>query len=491
MSKANQIRQKAQEFLSKGHIEKAIQEYRRLLTIESKNPNLYNELGDIYLRAGDKAQAVQNFEKAATIYEKVALYNNAVAVCKKILRVDPEKIDTMFRLGELRAKQKLTGEAVTFFTQYIEAVLENPQVLLPRAQKDVDLMLELMPSNEAMLAMAVGIYEQLGMKLKAIEVYGRLVAIAVQEKDSKRQIRYAQKIEEIKAALSPAELERIQTIETAGGGAPGSAAPIAGEMAPPPEDVPAAEVDSDEAPAALPSDFDPEPPGDESAPAEAAAEAEGGIPGESGVDAGVDEAVEEAEMVAAMSQGREPGVTDGSFADRRKHSEDAASPIASEAPSGETQQDRPDPPAATFAETGSERGENLAEEITSDVEKDDLRSHFDLGMAYLEMGLYTEAIREFQSASRAQEFLLSSMEMIGYCFLKCNQPRLAVKQLTHALAIEKASGAGSLGIHYNIGLAYEMLGEFETAREHFEEVYIVDMSFRDVAEKMKKFSTVI
>jgi hypothetical protein len=35
-----------------------------------------------------------------------------------------------------------------------------------------------------------------------------------------------------------------------------------------------------------------------------------------------------------------------------------------------------------------------------------------------------------------------------------------------------------------------MLGEFETAREHFEEVYVIDMSFRDIAEKMKKFSTV-
>jgi tetratricopeptide (TPR) repeat protein len=150
----------------------------------------------------------------------------------------------------------------------------------------------------------------------------------------------------------------------------------------------------------------------------------------------------------------------------------------------------PDPLAATFAGTDSEQGETLVEEITSDVEKDDLRSHFDLGMAYLEMGLFNEAIREYQIASRAEEFQLSSMEMIGYCFIKCNQPRLAVKQLTHALEIEKATGAGSLGIHYNIGLAYEMLGEFETAREHFEEVYIMDMSFRDVAEKMKKFSTV-
>jgi tetratricopeptide (TPR) repeat protein len=490
LSKANQIRQKAQEFLGKGHIDKAIQEYRRLLTIESKNPNLYNELGDIYLRAGDKAQAVQNFEKAATIYEKVALYNNAVAVCKKILRVDPDKIDTMFRLGELRAKQKLTGEAITFFTQYVEAVLENPQVLLPRAQKDADLMLDLMPSNEAILAMAVGIYEQLGMKLKTIELYRKLIAFALQEGDSKRQIRYTQKIEEIKATLSPAELEKLQTFETGAEGSPESATAIAGEMSPPPADIPAAEADSDESAASSPSDPVPAPPDIEPAPAAAAEEAGEGKPDEPGVDAAVDEAVEEAEMVAAMSQGRETVGADGSFVDRRKSAEDATSAIANEAPSGATPPGPADERATIFADTGSERGGTFAEEITSDVEKDDLRSHFDLGMAYLEMGLFTEAIREFQSASRAEEFRLSSMEMIGYCFIKCNQPRLAVKQLTHALEIEKETGAGSLGIHYNIGLAYEMLGEFETAREHFEEVYIVDMSFREVAEKMKKFSTV-
>jgi tetratricopeptide (TPR) repeat protein len=133
---------------------------------------------------------------------------------------------------------------------------------------------------------------------------------------------------------------------------------------------------------------------------------------------------------------------------------------------------------------------NLVEEITSDVEMNDLRSHYDLGMAYLEMGLYTEAIKDFQIASRCADLQLSSMEMIGYCFLKHGQPRLAVKQLSHALEIAKASGAENLGIHYNLGLAHEMLGELPTAREHFEEVYIVDMSWRDDADKMKKLSTV-
>ena len=489
MSKANQIRQKAQEFLSKGHIDKAILEYRRLISIESKNPNLYNELGDIYLRAADKTQAVQNFEKAATIYEKVALYNNAVAVCKKILRVDPDKIDAMFRLGELRAKQKLAGEAATYFTQYVEAVLENPQTLLPRAQKDADIMLELMPSSEAVLAKAVEIYEQLGIKLKTIEIYGKLIVFAGQEGDSKRQAGYARRMQEIKAGLSPAELENLKKDDPVEGTAAQEAAPISGEM-PEAADIPAAGADFDEPAEVPPADFIPEPSDVESARAAAEEDADDGEPYGSGIDTGVDEAVEEAEMVAAMSQGREVLGPNGSLVDRRKPSGDETSAIAKEVPSGGTPSGSADPPVTTFAKIGAEGGETLAEEITSDVEKDDLRSHFDLGMAYLEMGLFNEAIREFQIASRAEEFQLSSMEMIGYCFIKCNQPRLAVKQLAHALEIEKATGAGSLGIHYNIGLAYEMLGEFETAREHFEEVYIVDMSFRDVAEKMKKFSSV-
>jgi tetratricopeptide (TPR) repeat protein len=500
LSKANQIRQKAQEFLGKGHIDKAIQEYRRLLTIESKNPNLYNELGDIFLRAGDKAQAVQNFEKAATIYEKVALYNNAVAVCKKILRVDPEKTDTMFRLGELRAKQKLTGEAVSFFAQYVEAVLENPQALLTKSQKDVDLMLELMPSNEAVMAKAVEIYEQLGMKLKTIQLYRKLITMAAREGDSKKQVRYEQRVGELKADLSAAELEGLREGEAAAE-AEAEAAKPAGEA----EDTPAADAAAEggasvEPAEVPPSDSTAETPDTEDVMTGDEVEADGGgdaSEAEAGAEearspdeSGVDEAVEEAEMVAAMSQGREPFVQGDSFVDRRKPAEDADATLAGESDSAAPTQEGTAPDGSEEAPSHPERGQTLAEEITSDVEKDDLRSHYDLGMAYLEMGLYTEAIREFQIASRAQEFQLSSMEMIGYCFLKCNQPRLAVKQLTHALEIEKATGAGSLGIHYNLGLAYEMLGEFETAREHFEEVYVIDMSFRDIAEKMKKFSTV-
>ena len=84
MSKASQIRQKAQEYLRKGNIDKAIEEYKRLVGVESKNPNLFNELGDVFLRAGDKVQAVANYEKAIKNYEKaINNYKKAMELQKK------------------------------------------------------------------------------------------------------------------------------------------------------------------------------------------------------------------------------------------------------------------------------------------------------------------------------------------------------------------------------------------------------------------------
>lgn len=473
MSKASQIRQKAQEFLQKGQVDKAIQEYRRLISIESKNPNLYNELGDIYMRANDREQAVQNFEKAAVIYEKVALYNNAVAVCKKILRVTPEKPETIMKLAELRAKQKLDGEAGAFFAQYAEVVLANPQQLAQKAQKDVDRMLELSPANETVLSKAAEIFEQLGMKLRVAELYGKLAAAARERGDAARHAQFSRKVEEIKRGLAPEEAAQVQSAEVPAATAPDADAGAGAEASSATSET--AESGDAEADAGE-SESDGEIPAAEAEPAPAA-----GVGGR--LDDSARQAVEEAEIVAAMSQGRE-GFTGGTG---------AAGPIPERRAAAPEPPARTEPPAAPTASidaSDEDAGEDLVDEITSDVEKDDLRSHYDLGMAYLEMCLYTEAIRDFQIASRCPDLQLSSMEMIGYCFIKSGQPRLAVKQLLHALEIAKQSGADSLGIHYNLGLAFEMLGESQRAREHFEEVYIVDMTFRDVAEKMKKMSAV-
>jgi len=130
-----------------------------------------------------------------------------------------------------------------------------------------------------------------------------------------------------------------------------------------------------------------------------------------------------------------------------------------------------------------------ASEVIADVDEDDYRSHYDLGVAYLEMGLFSEAVREFQFASNSSSYQVRSLEMIGQCFTEQNQPELAIKQLIRGLSRVGGDGRDTLGIKYNLGLAYEMIGEIEKAQSCFEDVYVIDVAFRDVEEKINKYAS--
>ena len=120
---------------------------------------------------------------------------------------------------------------------------------------------------------------------------------------------------------------------------------------------------------------------------------------------------------------------------------------------------------------------------TSDEDYD---SHYDLGMAYLEMDLFADAIREYQLAAKSDQLKIKSLEMIGLCFLRQNQPALAIKQLETALKLIDPSSSDALGVRYNLGLAHEQSGNRDAAKAAFEDVYIVDVTFREVAKKMEQ-----
>ncbi|UCF06749.1 MAG: tetratricopeptide repeat protein [bacterium] len=543
MSKSSQLRQRAQSFLKKGNLPKAIEEYRRLLSVESKNPNLYNELGDIHLKANDRQQAVSCFEKAVTNYEKVALYNNAVAVCKKILRIVPNRVETIFKLGELKAKQKFAGEAVNYFSQFMDLTFSGSEVIGGDIQGKIDRMVELVPDNEEVHSKAADAYSRIGMKLKAAELLSALIVSAGERGDSERMKFYQVRIESLRSAMTRDELDEVDRLierhpagEESGtpAGEPdtstgdivtaGGPAETYGDDAIPDEDgdLAAGAADVQHAPEgspdAQPEGSAPMHEGPEAGPA-AEVKQEGDVPEEAAESPA--EEFDESEMIAAMDINESPPVAEQQVQqpepeealDKTQVIPPAGKRVSVEADSGtapDTQVagggDSPETEAeavgveqadastdfSSMIEEGEDADEvaELTQEITSDIEANDHKSHYDLGMAYLEMALYTEAVKEYQIAARSEQLQLKSMEMIGYCFLQMNKPRLAVKQLVRGLEIAKSVGGDKLGLHYNLGMAYDMLNEPDKAREHYEEVYIVDVTFRDVAEKMKRYSTI-
>ncbi|MFA5032632.1 MAG: diguanylate cyclase [bacterium] len=117
--KSTKIReQKAKDLLKEYKYSEALQEYQVLIQDEPNNPNFYNIIGDIYKMMKLTDDAINSYKKAREIYTKDFLYNNAVAISKKILRINPDAEETYYILGILYSQLKLKSEAIENFVDY-------------------------------------------------------------------------------------------------------------------------------------------------------------------------------------------------------------------------------------------------------------------------------------------------------------------------------------------------------------------------------------
>ncbi len=112
------IKQSASEHSARGEYELALQEYNKLLAENDSDASVHNLMGDIYLKMGDREQAIMEFERAIEIYTEEAFFTNAVAVCKKVLRADSDRATVYEEMGDLYSKQGLLGEAVAKYNEF-------------------------------------------------------------------------------------------------------------------------------------------------------------------------------------------------------------------------------------------------------------------------------------------------------------------------------------------------------------------------------------
>ncbi len=122
--------------------------------------------------------------------------------------------------------------------------------------------------------------------------------------------------------------------------------------------------------------------------------------------------------------------------------------------------------------------------VAENVEEEDYQSHYDLGVAYKEMGLVDEAIAEFQKALRGPENRVRVYEAIGQCFVEKGQNQMAAKVLARALDERGASDEQLIGVLYLLGRACEALGKGDEAMQYYQRVFVVDIQFQDVAERL-------
>jgi tetratricopeptide (TPR) repeat protein len=146
--------------------------------------------------------------------------------------------------------------------------------------------------------------------------------------------------------------------------------------------------------------------------------------------------------------------------------------VEEEAPSGDE--------AADFADMLRKFKQGVAE----NVDDGDHESHYDLGVAYKEMGLIDEAISEFQVALRGTTNKVRTYEALGQCFLEKQQLPVALTILQRALHEPNVGDEQLVGVLYLLGYINESLGKHAEAKSHYERVFAVDIQFRDVGDRL-------
>jgi len=173
------------------------------------------------------------------------------------------------------------------------------------------------------------------------------------------------------------------------------------------------------------------------------------------------------ELTPTMSEPQNAAVEPGA--------EVAKQPVAASTESG--------PLKDVFDEFRAELGEMGAED-------EDLETHYNLGIAFREMGLLEEAIGEFQKVAKANDrgkafrYAMQCSTLLGLAFMEKGQPEIAAIWYERALTTPGLDSESKLALRYDLGVAQESAGDLEAALKSFSQVYAVNIDYRDVADRI-------
>jgi tetratricopeptide (TPR) repeat protein len=124
--------------------------------------------------------------------------------------------------------------------------------------------------------------------------------------------------------------------------------------------------------------------------------------------------------------------------------------------------------------------------VEQQLDSEDYDTHYNLGIAYKEMGLIDEAIGEFQLASKDPKRAVECSSMLGLCFLEKGMPQLAIKWYRKGLEMPEITEEEHIGLLYDLGSAYVEVGDTDNAQKAYMEVYGLNSTYRDIVTRIKQ-----
>jgi tetratricopeptide (TPR) repeat protein len=133
-----------------------------------------------------------------------------------------------------------------------------------------------------------------------------------------------------------------------------------------------------------------------------------------------------------------------------------------------------------FASVFAEFKKGVSETLT----EGDHQAHYDLGIAYREMGLVSDAVTEFRLAMEAPERRVGCLHLMGMCAHDMGEPEQAIGHFTEALAADGIPEEAVLALKLDLGKSHEATGDVASARSAYEEIQAVDPDFADVVSRL-------
>jgi tetratricopeptide (TPR) repeat protein len=124
--------------------------------------------------------------------------------------------------------------------------------------------------------------------------------------------------------------------------------------------------------------------------------------------------------------------------------------------------------------------------IEKGVTAEDYETHYDLGIAYKEMGLIDDAIAEFRTVMKDPPREVQCHLMVGLCYVEKNMVTDAIGQFKKGLYVEGITDRESLSLYFELGQAYEKLGDPREALYYYDKVQKRDPRFREVERRITR-----
>ena len=202
----------AQKYVQKGAFDKALKEYLKHLKAEPDDTNARLKLGDLHLKRGDPAAAIEAYGQVALLFSKGGFDAKAVAIYKQVLRIDPEHLDAHVKLGDHFQRMSLNKDALREFQESVKICQERG--LKTQAFGLLKRVSALDPNNVPNRLSLADLFVREGMKTEARAEFESLLAEVAREAEgenlervSRAMIEAFPKDERAHCALASARLK--------------------------------------------------------------------------------------------------------------------------------------------------------------------------------------------------------------------------------------------------------------------------------------------